>query len=87
MRPFRSAQSAACVRSVTPIARNTCNCLTDDRFGAVILRSIEKVDADIDRSFDKRDCITGRLRVVAHAEAARAAATESGDTYLDAGST
>ena len=63
------------------IARHAGDRFAEDRLGSIVLRGIEKVDAEIKRLLDQRHGIVRRLRVVAHAEPARPAAAKAGDAH------
>ena len=61
------------------IPRHPGNRLADNALGAVILRRVEKVDAEIERLLDQANRMIFRAGVAAHPQPARPAATESGD--------
>src|SRR5215207_4032965 len=69
-------------RYYDPIARDIGDRFANNIFGAVILRSIEKVDTEIERLFDQPHRVLFRTGITAHAEAARTTAAQSSDAHL-----
>src|SRR5918999_4548754 len=78
---IRRGQGFFC-RYHQPLAGNSRERFADDRFGPIVLRGIEKINAEIESLFDERDGTMSRLRVIAHSEAARAAAAKPGNADL-----
>src|SRR5262245_10350951 len=64
------------------IARSARDRFANDRLGAVALRGVEKVNAEIERLFDQRDGIVSRLRIAAEPEPACPAAAEAGNAHF-----